>query len=226
MKRQTWSPLLVEYFDQIRSVFGSFIRYACSSFKRASTGVPVQYNLSFKHLQPCFDVLFVDHNNGTVRHHLSHILARYEPYINHHLIKRYEVNCYSINSWVLVLCLFAMILLLACTYDFSWNFHKKCYLKTSIRIRKCHKCLEINLVWFVWTQFHPKNAMSQSPFFDIDYSGSYRSFLYLENCSGSKSNNTFFTLYHFKNYSTSRDFNWRIILLQRLFIICSYLSFN
>ena len=49
---------------------------------------------------------------------------------------------------------------------------------TSTSIRKCHECLEINCVWFVLAQLHPKNAMSQPPFYKIDYSGSYRPFLF------------------------------------------------
>ena len=44
-------------------------------------------------------------------------------------------------------------------------------------IRKYHKCLEINSVWFILPQFYSMKAMSQSPCFDIEYSGSYRPFL-------------------------------------------------
>ena len=36
-------------------------------------------------------------------------------------------------------------------------------------IRKCHKCLERNLVYFILTQFFPRNAMSQPPIFDSEY---------------------------------------------------------
>ena len=44
-------------------------------------------------------------------------------------------------------------------------------------IGKCHKCFETNPVQFVLAQFHPKKAMSQPPFFDIEYWRSHRSFM-------------------------------------------------
>ena len=38
-------------------------------------------------------------------------------------------------------------------------------------IGKCHKCLKMNLVYFVIAQFHPMKTMShvQTPCFDIEY---------------------------------------------------------
>ena len=36
--------------------------------------------------------------------------------------------------------------------------------------------LEINFVYFFLVKFYPKNTMSQLSFYNIDYSGSYRSF--------------------------------------------------
>ena len=48
---------------------------------------------------------------------------------------------------------------------------------TYLSIRKCHKYSEINLVRFTLPKFYPMKAMSQSPSFDIEYSGSYRPFL-------------------------------------------------
>ena len=35
---------------------------------------------------------------------------------------------------------------------------------------------KIDPIYFDLTQFHPRNAMSQPPFYNIDYSGSYRLF--------------------------------------------------
>ena len=44
-------------------------------------------------------------------------------------------------------------------------------------IRKCHKSLDINLIYFVLPQFHSKKAMSQPPCFDIEYWRSHSPFL-------------------------------------------------
>ena len=38
---------------------------------------------------------------------------------------------------------------------------------------------KIHPVWFVLAQFHPRNRTSQHPFYNIDYSGSHRPFLFL-----------------------------------------------
>ena len=46
-------------------------------------------------------------------------------------------------------------------------------------IRKFHKCLEIDIIVQLSQKFHKKNAMSQSPCFDIDYSGSYTDHAFL-----------------------------------------------
>ena len=46
-----------------------------------------------------------------------------------------------------------------------------------ISIKKCRKCLEINLVYFALKIFYPKKAMSQAPCFNIEYSRSHRLFL-------------------------------------------------
>ena len=66
-----------------------------------------------------------------------------------------------------------IILLVQAPWSFIGNCKKTFYPCPSIR--KCHKCLEINIVYFALVQFHSKKAMSQPPCFDIEYWRSYYS---------------------------------------------------
>ena len=108
--------------------------------------------------------------------HLNHLHSTYsnmndtEQYINH----RHRIY-YCINFGFVLFPSFTIILLLAWTFNFSWNFKKNIYLKISIK--KCRKCLEINLVYFVLAQLYPRKAMSQPSCFDIEYWKNYRPFL-------------------------------------------------
>ena len=64
--------------------------------------------------------------------------------------------------------------------------NKLFYTSTNLKLPYC---LDIHPAQYVLAQFHhPIKAMSQSPCFDIAYSGSYRPFK-SKNCSWSKSNN-------------------------------------
>ena len=59
---------------------------------------------------------------------------------------------------------------------FYQNLEKALF--TSMPIKKCRKCLEINIVYFALAQFHLKKAMSQLLRFDIECWRSYRPFLF------------------------------------------------
>ena len=72
--------------------------------------------------------------------------------------------------------MYAIILILEAPLTFIGISKKKHILQARPSKSAMSECLEINFIWFVLAQIHPKtkNAMSQLLFYDIDYSGSYK----------------------------------------------------
>ena len=107
----------------------------------------------------------INHDDGTVKHILSHLNTTQERYNDRDLIYRH-IGRHCIN-YQRVLCIFVIILLVQAHLTFI-GICKKIF-HTCPSIGKCHTAVKIQPVYFVLAQFHPKKAMGQFPFFDIDY---------------------------------------------------------
>ena len=105
---------------------------------------------------------------------LGHFNGSYERYTEQYINCRHRVYWY-INC-VLLFQLFTIILLLACTCNFSWDFQKKLLYK-HVHCLESAMCLELKLVHFVLAQFQSKNALIQLLCFGIEYWRSHRPFL-------------------------------------------------
>ena len=151
-----------------------------------------------------------NHDDGTVRHRLSHLTARYEQCNNHCINYRHSVD-YCINC-VLGLHPCLIVLLVVAPQTFLGISRKNIFNKHVHRKLPC--CMKINPIRFVLAQFYSKKAMIQPLCFDIEYWRSYSPFLSWK-LQWSKIQNIYIVslywmLYRTKNEANSMGFN-RII---------------
>ena len=119
----------------------------------------------------------IDHDDGTVTHFWSHLLARQEPYIDSHFIYRHRLYCYSDCQLIFYLfindCFSSStrrglrLLLNSQKQKTNSNGHWK--VPYCLKNRPC-------ILHFSPIPSRQYNAMSQLLIYNTDYSGSYRPF--------------------------------------------------
>ena len=110
--------------------------------------VPQYTNITFQ-----FEI---DHDDGTVKHILSHLNTRYGSYIDHYLIFRHGTTTVSIT------CLSFSYLPLIASYETPQTSVEFQQQNCSLLLESvnCNTSKKRHPIYLVYTQFYPKKTMS------------------------------------------------------------------